>query len=95
MVTSLEVMTAKFKSHGYSRSNNHYSYSAGVRAMFFFFFPSGVVSVTELSGNIPISYPGAPVVDGSLKTAGFVSVLLRQRQVDKSQLDVMTPTIND
>lgn len=59
------------------------------------FLPSGPASVTELTGNTPIFYLGAPVLDGSLEAAGFVSVLWRQRQVDKRQLDVMTPTIND
>lgn len=49
------------------------------------------VSVTQVTGTIPIFYLGAPVLDGSLEAAGFVSVLWRQRQVDKSQRDVMTP----
>ena len=53
------------------------------------------MSVTEVTGTTPIFYPGAPVLDGSLQAAGFVSVLWRMRQVDKSQRDVMTPAIND
>lgn len=59
------------------------------------FSPSGAVSVTEVTGSTPIFYPGASVLDGSLEAAGFVSVLWRQRQVDKSQWDVMTTAINN
>lgn len=57
--------------------------------------PSRPVSVTELTGNTAIFYLGAPMLVGSHEAAGFVSVLWRQRKVDKRQLDVMTPIIND
>lgn len=74
-------MTTKFKSHAGSMSNNYYLYARADSL----FSPSGAVSVTEVTGSTPIFYPGASVLDGSLEAAGFVSVLWRQRQVDKSQ----------
>lgn len=85
MVISSEVMTAKLKSRGGSRSNNHYSYVAVVRELFILSLRNPTVSVTEVTGTTPIFYLGAPALDGSLEAAGFVSVLSRQRQVDKSQ----------
>lgn len=53
------------------------------------------VSVKEVTGTTPIFYLGTPVVDGSLEATRFVSVLWWRKQVDKSQLDAMTPTISD
>lgn len=73
--------------------NNYYLCAIVVRELFSLL--SGPVLVDELTGNTPIFYLGAPVLVGSQEAAGFVSVLRRQRQVDKRQLDVMTPTIND
>lgn len=49
------------------------------------FSSSGTVSVTEVTGSTTIFCPGASVLDGSVEAAGFVSVLWRQRQIDKSQ----------
>lgn len=88
-------MTRKFTSRADNRSNNHYSHVEVVRGLFIPSLWSLNVSVTEVTGTIPIFFLGAPLLDGSLEAAGFVSVLWRQRQVDKSQRDVMTPTIND
>lgn len=78
MVLSSEVMTTKLKSQVGSRSNNHYSYIAVVRELFTLSFWDPTVSVTEVTGTAPIFYPGAPMLDGSLEAAGFVSVLWRQ-----------------
>lgn len=66
--------------------NNYYLCAAEVKEQ----FPPllGPLSVEKLTGNTNIFYLGVPVLVGSHKTAGFVSVLWRQRQLDKRQLDV-------
>lgn len=84
IVISSEVMTAKFKSHGGSRSNNHYSYNAAGRELLILSLWNPTMPVAEVTGTTPIFYGLAPVLIGSLEAARFVSVLQRKRQVDKS-----------
>lgn len=80
IVISSEVITTKLKPHVGSRSNNHYSYIAGVRELFILSLWDPAVSVTEVTDTAPIFYMGAPMLDGSLEVAGFVSVLWRQNR---------------
>lgn len=88
---SSQVMTTKsLSSKQVAGSNNHYSHVAMERELFILSLQGPTLSATEVTGTTPIFYPGAGVLDGSLEAAGFVSVLRRQRQVDKSQRDVMT-----